>query len=256
MQLYFIRHGQSTNNALLDDNEDQGSPSRSEDPDLTLNGVKQAQLTAEALAHSNPQHQICHSPYGDTDFQNRRGFDLTHLYCGLMIRAVHTGSIIAERLSLPLMACKDMHECGGIYLDKEIDGKKTVEILHGKGKTWFAKHYPSLQFHQPIAEAGWWPGGKEAPALQMERAFRVIQFLKDRHMGTNDRVGLITHGSFFILLFRALFKLDLQILRGADTPYHLVYNNCAITRFDFDETRIFKLIYLNRTCHLPDELIT
>lgn len=256
MQLYFIRHGQSTNNALPDDFEDKASRNRSEDPDLTHKGVRQAELTGEAMSLADPTQVLPHTPYGDADFQNRIGFGLTHLYCGLMIRAVHTGTIISNRLGLPLTAHVDMHECGGIYLEKVIDNKKTIEIMHGKGASWFARHYPKLQFVKPLAEEGWWPGGKEDYAPRMDRAFRVIEFLKDRHAGTNDRVGIITHGSFFSVLFRAFFKLDLQVLRNADLPYRLVYNNCGITRIDFENARYLELIYLNRTCHLPNELIT
>jgi len=256
MQLYFIRHGQSTNNALPDDFEDNGSNNRSEDPDLTPIGMRQAQLTAEALAVRNTTLLTPHTPYGDVDFQNRQAFDLTHLYCGLMVRAVHTGSIIADRLGLPLVANVDMHECGGIYLQRDVNNSKVIEIRHGKGRSWFAKNYPHLQVVSPIAEEGWWPGGKEDYPPRMERAFRVIEFLKNRHAGTNDRVGIITHGSFFAILFRAFFKLDLHILRTADQPYRLIYNNCGITRFNVENPRFIELVYLNRTCHLPDELVT
>ncbi len=256
MQLYFIRHGQSTNNALPDDFEDNGSNNRSEDPDLTPIGIRQAQLTAEALAFQDPSFKIQHTPYGDGDFQNRSGFGLTHLYSGLMIRAVHTGTIIGDRLGLPLTAHVDMHECGGIYLQKEVNNKKIIEIMHGKGRTWFAENYPKLQFVSPVAESGWWPGGKEDYLPRIERAFRVIEFLKNRHAGTDDRIGIITHGSFFSIIFRAFFKLDLHILRSADQPYRLVYNNCGITRIDVVNPRFFELIYLNRTCHLPNDLIT
>jgi 2,3-bisphosphoglycerate-dependent phosphoglycerate mutase len=256
MQLYFIRHGQSTNNALPDDFEDNASKNRSEDPDLTQKGTRQAELTAEALAFRDATLPIPHTPFGDEDFQNRRGFGLTHLYCGLMIRAVHTGTIIADRLDLPLVANVDMHESGGIYLGKEVNKSNVIEILHGKGRSWFDENYPKLQYVTPIPEIGWWPGGKEDYPPRMARAFRVIEFLKDRHAGTNDRVGIIAHGSFFTLLFRAFFKLDLNILRFADQPYRLVYNNCGITRIDFENSRYFELVYLNCTCHLPNELIT
>ncbi len=256
MQLYFIRHGQSTNNALPDDFEDNGSHNRSEDPDLTPRGILQAQITGEALAHQDTSQPIPHTPYGNKDFQNRLGFGLTHLYSSLMVRAVHTGTIISERLGLPLTANIDMHECGGIYLQKEVENHKVIEILHGKGRSWFSRHYPNLQFTSPVTEDGWWPGGKEDYPPRLERAFRVLEFLKDRHAGTDDRVGIITHGSFFAILFRAMFKLDLHILRSADQPYRLIYNNCGITRIDILNSRFFDLVYLNRTCHLPNDLIT
>jgi len=35
----------------------------------------------------------------------------------------------------------------------------------------------------------------------------------------------------------------------------LVYNNCAISRFDFTDERVY-LVYHNRAEYLPDDLIT
>ena len=110
MQLYFIRHGQSENNALWDltGNGD----GRSEDPGLTDAGRQQAVMLASFLSQSSPGRSI-----GHWDPHNISGFDFTHIYTSLMVRAVETGLTVARALGLDLVANVDLHEGGGIYLN-------------------------------------------------------------------------------------------------------------------------------------------
>jgi 2,3-bisphosphoglycerate-dependent phosphoglycerate mutase len=72
MQLYFIRHAQSSNNALYD--QAGGSSRRSEDPELTETGIRQAELVAEFLCRPKLAYTNNHR-----DPQNLGGFNLTHL---------------------------------------------------------------------------------------------------------------------------------------------------------------------------------
>src|SRR5215213_7908064 len=99
MQLYFIRHGQSANNALWDNTG--GSKGRSEDPELTEVSRRQAALLAQYLSENG----------------NRFGF--THLYTSLMIRSVETAIAVGQSLNLPVHAWEDIHESGGIYQDQD-----------------------------------------------------------------------------------------------------------------------------------------
>ncbi|HSJ87199.1 MAG TPA: phosphoglycerate mutase family protein, partial [Anaerolineales bacterium] len=81
MELYFIRHGQSVNNANW------GKPKYVETPDapLTEIGLEQAQSVANFLQKAQT--------IVDTkawNIQNRLGFGITHIYTSLMERAVQT----------------------------------------------------------------------------------------------------------------------------------------------------------------------
>jgi len=79
MQLYFIRHAQSTNNELY---ESTGSSyGRNEDPELTELGIKQASALAEFLQTGNPNGGA------RKETASPKGFGLTHLYSSLMRRA-------------------------------------------------------------------------------------------------------------------------------------------------------------------------
>ena len=71
-QFYFIRHGQSENNVIMEQvpYEDYLF-SRIQDPKLTEKGHRQAEIAAKFLARDNRD--------GDADVQNRNGFGLTHL---------------------------------------------------------------------------------------------------------------------------------------------------------------------------------
>jgi len=245
MQLYFIRHGQSTNNV-----RDGDLTPRSSDPELTEKGVRQAELLAEFLAASAPGNW---DP-GD-DPLNRRGFDLTHLYCSLMKRAIHTGNIIAQRLNLPLFGMPEAHEVGGVFLETLVNDVVTVNEEYGVDEGFLATNYPNLILTQPIPRSGWWRGGKENDNLPQKRAQKVLDWLRQHHASTDDRVAIVTHGGFYNHLLRAMLHISPEEPDNRKLGYRLVYNNCAISRFDFTDERVY-LVYHNRAEYLPDDLIT
>ena len=240
MQLYFIRHGQSKNNALWMSTG--AAKGRSEDPGLTEVGRQQAELLAQFLRRADPTVTV-----NGSDLQNVAGFGITHLYSSLMVRAVATGTIIADALDLPLVAWEDMHEWGGIYLHDEQTNERIG--LPGRNRAYFEAHYPDLVLPDSLGEAGWWNRPFEEPELRLPRAKRVLCDLMERHGHTDDRVALVSHGGFFNYLLAAILNLP-----GRE-GYRFVLNNAAISRFDFDDENIW-LSYLNRVDFLPRELIT
>ena len=84
MRLYFIRHGQSANNALWDASG--SSIGRSEDPELTAIGHEQARLLANFIAAMDGQTK----KNGSSGEPKRDYFGFTHLYTSLMVRSVAT----------------------------------------------------------------------------------------------------------------------------------------------------------------------
>ena len=249
MQLYFIRHAQSTNNARWESGEFTDNP-RVADPPLTDKGILQSQLVAQELSKNNPgikTHFL--------DQQNRSGYGITHVYCSLMERAIQTGSIIARHLDVPLIALPDCHEVGGIYLERIVGDKPVISMEYGLNASYIQATYPFLRLEHHIHDKGWWPGGKEDRELVAERATRVIDFIRHRHGETDDRVALITHGGFFNYLFRALCRCEMNFAADQRYPYRFMYNNCGISRFDMPD-EMAQFIYHNKTDFLPDELIT
>lgn len=242
MQLYFIRHGQSENNLLYDQTGTWDS--RNEDPELTPVGRQQAQCLAQRLARRVDDFV----PYHRRDHTNATGFGLTHLYTSLMIRAVATGAPAAQAMGLPLIAWPDVHETGGIYLDDPVTGQPIG--LPGKTRADFESRYANLILPDWLDHQGWW--NCRPVETEEDKSARVQRFLAElqaRHGGTADRVGVVTHGAFYNRTLAALFNI----------PYRegqwFGLNNTAITRIDFDEHETV-VVYMNRTDHLPRELVT
>jgi 2,3-bisphosphoglycerate-dependent phosphoglycerate mutase len=249
MQLYFVRHAQSTNNARWESGEFTDNP-RLSDPPLTAKGLKQAQLVAEELSKHKPDimtHFL--------DQQNHKGYGITHVYCSLMERAIQTGSVIAQRLGVPLTGIPDSHEVGGIYLERLVDNELVISMEYGLSPAYLQATYPFLRLEHKINEKGWWRGGKENRDLVAERAARVIDFIRYRHGETDDRVVLITHGGFFNYLFRALCRCEMNLVADSRYPYRFMYNNCGISRFDMPD-EMAQFIYHNKTDFLPADMIT
>src|SRR5690349_2290155 len=158
MELYFIRHGQSQNNANWNNTTYEESP----DPALTELGHQQAQLVAEYLQ----KHQTI-TDDEVWNIQNRYGFGLTHIYTSLMERAVHTAMPIAQALDIPLIAWKEIHEEGGIFSRGD---KTKVQGLPGRPRSFFTEKFPTLTLPDDLDETGWWNRPYEAEDERQPRA--------------------------------------------------------------------------------------
>ena len=238
MQFYFIRHGQSTNNQLWQTTG--SSNGRSDDPELTITGSKQAEALAQYLERATASAK-------PKDNQNDADFGLTHLYTSLMVRAVATGTAIARALALPLVTWEDAHECGGIYLDDETTGERVGQP--GKNRSYYADQFPDLILPESLGDAGWWNRPFEEREQRPVRAQRFLRDLLERHGDTEDRVGVISHGGFHTQLMAELLALPER------DGYWFSLNNTAITRVDFDNDHI-GLVYSNRVDFLPRNLVT
>jgi 2,3-bisphosphoglycerate-dependent phosphoglycerate mutase len=240
MRLFFIRHAQSTNNAMAAQGDE--GRFRSSDPELTDLGRQQARKLAAFLGSGNP------SGGRYEDGQSSPGFELTHIYTSLMVRSVATGAVIAEHVGLPLVAWEEVHERGGIYIEDEKSGNLTG--LPGKDRTYFEAHFPQLVLPEGLGEGGWWDCQPFEPHEQWQaRARRFLEGLVDRHKGSSDRVAVVSHGGFYNDFLRVLTGLD------GDAPVWFELNNAAISRVDFREDRT-KVVYHNRVDYLPAEMVT
>jgi 2,3-bisphosphoglycerate-dependent phosphoglycerate mutase len=241
MQIYLIRHAQSINNLLWDTSG--SSKGRSDDPELTETGKKQANLLADTLKKTRNLLTANHQ-----DVQNINGYRLTHLYTSLMVRAVATGSAVARALHLPLMGWDDLHEEGGIYLEDETSGEKVGQP--GKNRSYFEAYFPEMILHPSLGEKGWWNCRPHEESEQRPiRGRRVIQTLVETHGGTDHHVALFTHGGFYNHLMRAVLRLP------DSKDLWFTFNNTAITRIDFGQGEV-SVAYMNDVGFLPRELVS
>ena len=161
-QLFFIRHGQSTNNALTDPTQ------RVQDPELTQIGQVQAEHVAQYVAAG---HHLRGALAG------AEGPPLDRLYCSAMVRAVHTATPIGQALGLKPEIFVDLHEVGGIYLDYP-DGR--IESFPGQTRSELAARFPDCVAPDELDEEGWWRGGRESVEEGQQRARAVADQLRQQ----------------------------------------------------------------------------
>jgi len=239
MRFYFIRHGQSINNAIFEATG--GSNGRSEDPDLTDIGKQQAHLLADFIRVKDVESR------DNEQAVKRDFFGFTYLYTSLPLRSVQTGTVISEVLKIPLIAWREIFETGGIYLEDPASGELCGQS--GKTRSFFQKNYPKLVLPESVTDEGWWNRPVEAEEEWQPRAKKVLQTLLERHGRTDDRVAIISHGGFYVQLMREIFAVK------EEKTWFFMFNT-GVTRIDFDTDGTAVLIYHNRTDHLPKRLIT
>jgi len=240
MQLYYIRHAQSENNALYP--QVRNYEGRSMDPVLTATGRNQAELLALYLrkeAEKNDQQ-------GDQLGSGYIG-KFTHLYTSLMERAVATAEIIAGALELPLQAWEDLHETGGIFSYDSVTGEPAGQ--EGNNREYFKTHHPSLILPDSLGDVGWWNRPFESMGSRVARGRAVLRDLRQKHGCTNDRIAFVSHGGFYNYFIMAVLGLERR------DGFWFLMNNTAITRFDFKEDETV-LVYQNQTSHLPPDRVT
>jgi 2,3-bisphosphoglycerate-dependent phosphoglycerate mutase len=240
LRFYFIRHGQSTNNAKFAREGTQFD--RSSDPQMTPLGVMQAEALADFLLQAGGQG---HSENPGQDVSS--GFGFTHLYTSLMIRSVHTAVIIGRSLGLQPVAWPETHERGGIYLTDPDSGEPVG--LPGNPRPFFEQHFPDLQLPQDLGQEGWWGKPYESREQSRQRAQAVIEQLIARHGGSEDRVALVSHGGFFQEVVAAALGIP------TFGEHWLMLHNTGIARLDSSEEG-FILQFLNRLDWLPPALIS
>jgi broad specificity phosphatase PhoE len=244
MKLFLIRHAQSINNAIPAERE---LRDRVCDPTLTELGQHQAEILAEHLATGkNPELSTWVSVEG-TASHNRRGFNLTKIYCSAMHRALQTAKPMGQALGLKPQVWLDIHEHGGIYLDHY--DERGIVGYPGKTRSEILAEFPDYILPEEITEAGWWKGGQEDWPTCHGRAIKVAAALRAQ-APSEERIALVSHGGFIDALIKALLNLS-------PSPHVFYYKfNTAISRIDFRADGRLDFRYWNRVDHLPQELIS
>ncbi len=223
MELYLIRHGQSTNN--------EGKLPRIADPPLTDIGVKQAHWVGESLKDEG----------------------ITRLYCSPMLRTLQTAQMVSDSLDLPPHVFVGLHEWGGIW---EARGDGTAVQLPGLNRAGMREVCPDVVLPDDVSDQGWWfndgfAGDIEGMCqLSHENGLAFIAHLEAHHGNTDERVAAVSHGGSGGSLMSAFFGLP------PDAGYsRFTQNNTGVSKLSFTSERR-QLQCLNRTSHLPPEAVT
>lgn len=245
MELYIIRHAQSTNNALPDPRD------RVCDPPLTETGHRQAAHLAHHLASEPHPEQRHGSDLEDTHVDTVRGYGIARLYCSAMHRSLQTATAVGDAIGVRPAVWIDLHESGGIFLEHR--DERGVVGYPGMTRGQIEAEFPKAVMGNDVHDDGWWDptrGEEDWPTCQ-GRAIRVTERLWSWvDEGIEGPVALVSHAGFMEALVKSILgRLPDQAL----TIYHF---NTAITRIDLKPTREIHLRYLNRVPHLPQELVT
>jgi len=244
VELYLIRHAQSSNNALDSETE------RVHDPELTKLGHRQASLLGEFIGKAPRRDPWMNVATGHSQQDDAAGLKLTHLYVSPMYRALQTTLPIAQATNTAPVVRYDIFEHGGMYLENS----GVITPFPGKTRKQVLKEFPRFVLGEQHADYGWYDVrvGKEAYEQCCARAIKLAIELRERAMTSDreSRIGIVTHGTYMDLLVKALMGL---------LPSRMLYfqhYNTAITRIDLTERDRVILRYLNRVDHLPADLIS
>lgn len=217
MELYLIRHAQSTNQVLKEPD------GRIFDPSLTDLGRRQAVLLAE------------HLDAGRERIRSSRG-GMTSLACSPMWRALETARPLGQALDLVPEVWVDVHE-----------QVRAEEIRAGSSRERIKDAFPHYVLPEEITDSGWWNRREESDSETMARAIRVGHRLRER-AGSDERLAVVSHARFIDSLLKALFDQ----LPGYDLWYH--HFNTGVTRLGLGER--LDVRYLNRVDHLPPAMVS
>lgn len=252
MQLYIIRHGQSTNNVSMARDPDD----RVVDAPLTELGHKQAECLAQYLATAPNRDTGVEKQYGFPLITPEIGVGFTHLYCSPMQRALQTAQPIAKALGLTPHVWVEIHEHGGQHL--KVNGVPTG--FPGKTRAELLAEFPDYVLPDDFREDGWWrvENGEEDIIGCFSRALRVAHKLhqraaQNRQAGISERIAMITHGTFIDALLKALFN---QLPASPANMLYYTHYNTGMTRLDFMPSGYPRFRYLNRVDHLSPDLIS
>jgi len=245
MDLYIIRHAQSTNNALPVEVE---LRDRVCDPLLTELGYRQAENLAEHLATGcDGWNEVASADPEAGGGPCATTYGITRLVCSPMKRALLTAQPVSRALGLRPEIWLDIHEHGGIYLDH---GKPAGKVGYpGITRPEVHAQFPGYRAPETLTECGWWRDGFEEWETCLLRAGEVARRL--REMNTDDAgIAMVTHGAFASALIMALVGTP------PDARVHFSHHNTGISLVHFRPDGGIRLRYLNRVPHLPPGMIT
>lgn len=193
MELYLIRHAQSLNNALPDDQ-------RVEDPALTEVGEQQAALLAKWIT----------------------SLRLTRLIASPFLRTLLTAEPIHRETKLPVEVRAELHEQGGCY-----SGHTPQNMMGRPGMTRLEieQRFPSFQVAADIDGHGWWRSQPhENHELAQQRAARLLERTREEFGHTDERVGYVMHADIKLLFLGHFHPEPLETPRNVSVS-KIVFNS-------------------------------
>ena len=161
LRVLLVRHGQSSNNALMEDGGiGEFMKKRLPDAPLTALGRRQALVLAAALASSQDSHP-----------------PITAVYTSAMARALGTADAIGAALGMPAIVWAALHEVGGCYTQETTSDSSELRLVGFRGLT-ASEIRTTYQALVPencgVNEHGWWTGPSAEHHRDAQKRIRDI----------------------------------------------------------------------------------
>lgn len=179
MHLLLIRHGQSVNNSLADIGVEEYEANRLPDPPLTDLGLAQAKALGEWIGGVEPRPTV--------------------LYSSPMTRTLQTADPVSRALDLPILVRDFLHERPG-PVEVTPQGRRAHP---GSSRTTLAAVTPRAVLGEEITEEGWYREQIETPAHAVDRAVRIVEWLRTEHRD-DDVVAYVGHGAIGALVLETI----------------------------------------------------
>jgi len=191
MQLYLIRHAQSQNNALPEEQ-------RVEDPPITEIGHRQAKRLAAAL----------------------RPLRLTHLVSSPFRRTLETTEHLRQATGITPFVRTELHELGGC-----MRGRSLAEMVGAPGMTRkeILAYFDGYDISPEIDGQGWW-GGKPYETIELARlrAKNLLERTCREFTQSDARVAYVMHADFKRIFLEQFYEVDA-------TPWNASLTRLTIT---------------------------
>lgn len=245
MNLFCIRHAESVNNRIAENNEyTDFIAKRSFDPAITDTGEQQADALAAHVAAST------HPEFIRKGHTLLLGYGITRIVCSPMLRTLQTAAPTAAALGLPLEVWPDIFEQGGLF-EGDPAAQEGKAFFGGLTRADMLARFGPLVLPEDITEEGWWRGGYEDYPESEARAVVVAERLVDLAVTEPEtRLAFVSHGTFLNQLLRTLLGIP------GEAPMYFAHANTGITRVEFTGDGFRVLRYTNRIAHLSPELMT
>lgn len=281
--IYFVRHGESANNAAKHNDCRTGeadtsvcpstsSKTRVADPSVTEKGARQCWglVESKTLDHIN----------------------VGQVWSSAMVRCVETTKILCANMpDVPIKIIGELHEEGGLFDGPRALQGKGLPQVYGLTQSEILRLFPSasnVSFESAgcsnssssssttasskkrkspkraksthSTTTGWWHGGFEDIDHLKQRLDTVREKIFDevRHptADANSSVVIVTHGLFMDRILKYLlsipFDSSVYFLTG-NTAVSCLEVECTVGRTGDDGTKV-ALVYHNRGPHLQDDL--
>lgn len=195
MELYLIRHAQSRNNALPEEQ-------RVEDPPITEVGHKQAAQLGDWIP----------------------SLGLTRLVTSPFLRTLQTTEHIHRATGLTPHVERELHELGGCVAGASVD-----ELVGRPGMTHteIEARFPAFQVSPEINGQGWWGSQPyESIAQAKQRAEALLNRTRAQYAHTEERVAYVMHADIK-MLFLGRFHFE-----SLDCPWNTSVTKIRIVEKD------------------------